>query len=84
MVDTIQATTHMLSTIDNPFNPWTDYDEWLAYDELQGYYSNALLARVVITSDALSIADQRSAIEDGISEIVSQNVSGVHISVPEK
>jgi hypothetical protein len=79
--DTQQA--HMLTTVDNPFNPWTDYDEWLAFDEDNGYYSNALLARIVVTSDALSEADQQVAIENGISEIISENVSGMHKSITE-
>jgi hypothetical protein len=72
---------HMLTTTDNPFSPITQYDEWLVWDEAQGYCSNSLLARVVHTSDELSDADQAQAIEDAIDEIVTENVSGVHTKV---
>lgn len=72
------TTPHMLTTVDNPFNPWTDYDEWLAYDEAHGYHTSALLARIVVTSDEISDADQLIAIENGIKEIISENVSGMH------
>ncbi len=74
---------HMLSTVDNPYNPHTHYDEWNAWDQQAGYHSAAFLARIVRTSDDLSEADQDQAIEDAINEIVKENVSGVHRKVPE-
>jgi hypothetical protein len=73
----------MLSTDDNPYNPWTEFDDWRAWDEDQGYYSLALLARVTRTSDELSEQLQSDAIEDAIDEIVTENVSGAHIKVAE-
>ena len=72
------ATAHMLTTIDNPFDPFTQYDEWLSWDEDQGYYSNSLLARIAITSDELSDSDQEKAIELAIDEIVAMNAIGVY------
>lgn len=72
---------HMLTTVDNPYDPLTQYDEWYAYDESSGYCSTGLLARIVITSDELSDADQMQAIELAIDEIVKENVSGVHRKV---
>lgn len=71
----------MLTTVDNPYNPFTHYDEWLAYDERLGYGTSQLLARVLITSDELSEADQSVAIDNAINEIVSENVSGMHIKI---
>jgi hypothetical protein len=71
----------MLTTIDNPYDPFTQYDEWEAYDEALGHYSCALLARVAKTSDELSELDEAIAIDTAIDEIVRFNVSGVHIKV---
>lgn len=71
---------HMLTTIDNPFSPLTQYDEWRVWDEAR-YNTNSLLARVVVSSPDLSEADQTQAIEDAIDEIVTENVSGVHTKV---
>ncbi|MET0786727.1 MAG: hypothetical protein ABWY25_08490 [Paenisporosarcina sp.] len=67
----------MLTTVDNPYNPFINYDEWYAYDSMKGYHSPELLARVVISSDELSELDQHLAIEQAIDEIVAENVSGV-------
>lgn len=61
----------MLTTIDNPFDPFTQFDDWFEFDESSGYHSTALLARVVDGSDELSDADQELALEQGIDEIVS-------------
>jgi hypothetical protein len=44
----------MLTTTDNPFNPFTEYDEWFAYDVSKGYNTCAYLARIVKSSDELS------------------------------
>lgn len=74
----------MLTTVDNPFDPFTQFDEWYAWDEASGYHTTAFLARVVITSDELSEYDQRLAYEQGVDEIIRENVSGMHQRVYEK
>jgi hypothetical protein len=71
----------MLTTIDNPYNPFNEFDAWYAYDLSHGYDSLGLLARVANTSDDLSDADQIDAIELAIEEIVVENVSGLHLKV---
>jgi hypothetical protein len=71
----------MLSTTDNPYDPFTQWSEWWAYDTQAGHHTSALLARVVRTSDELSEADQDVAIRDAIDEIVKENVSGLHVKI---
>lgn len=74
----------MLTTVDNPYDPFTQYDEWYAFDERMGYHSNSLLARIVFSSDELSEPDQSAAIESAIDEIVRENVSGKHRKVTQE
>lgn len=86
MVDTTgtgaaSPTRYMLSTSDNPFNPFTDWDEWYAYDESKGYHSSALLARIANTSDELSEPDQLLAIEQAIDDVIAINDIGLYIKV---
>lgn len=71
----------MLTTIDNPFDPFTEYDDWLAFDLRLGYNTNQYLARIVITSDDLSEEDQSAAIESAIDEIVELNIRGIYRKV---
>lgn len=75
--------THMLTTVDNPFNPFTHFDQWYAYDEQLGYHTTSFLARIAKTSDELSEADQHVAIENAIDEIVKENVLGLYRKVSE-
>ena len=75
------TTVHLLTTVDNPFNPSTQFEEWNAWDEQHGYYTLALLGRIVNTSDDLSDADQELAIQQAMEEIVTENVSGMHRKV---
>ena len=71
----------MLTTTDNPYDPFTQYDEWYAFDEEMGHHSCSLLDRVAKSSDELSPADIEIAIEAAIDEIVRENASGVHRKV---
>lgn len=71
----------MLTTVDNPWNPFTDYDEWETFDRAAGYNTNAFLARLVKSSDELSEADQAIIIENAIDEIVKENVLGLYLKV---
>ena len=71
----------MLTTVDNPYDPFDQYDEWYSFDDRQGYHSPSLLARIALTSDELSFTDQNLANEEAIDEIVQENVSGMHVKV---
>lgn len=68
----------MLTTIDNPFNPFTQFDDWYNYDEnVLGYHSLELLASVCKTSDEFSETQQEQDINDAIDSICKLNVLGV-------
>lgn len=71
----------MLTTVDNPHDPFTEFDDWLLFDTHAGYHTLNFLARIVITSDQLSEPDQALKIELGIDEIVKENVLGIYRKV---
>jgi hypothetical protein len=71
----------MLTTVDNPFDPFTQWDEWFAWDQRAGYHTSGFLARVSRMSDELSEADQHLALQQAIDEIVRENVLGVYRKV---
>jgi hypothetical protein len=72
---------YMLTTVDNPFDPFTQFDEWYEWDLNAGYNTPGLLARVAFLSDEISDADQALAIQHAIDEVVKENVSGMHKKV---
>ena len=69
---------HMLTTVDNPWSPFTNYDEWYEYDRSHGYDTPGYLARIANVSTDVSDADLELAIEQAIDEIVTLNVSGLY------
>jgi hypothetical protein len=71
----------MLSTSDNPFNPFDDYAAWNTWDVAAGYHTAQFLGRIVHTSDDLSDFDQERIIEEAVDECVRENVLGVFIKV---
>lgn len=68
---------YMLTTVDNPFNPFTQFDEWYVYDTQKGYHTLSFLARITRSSPDLSEPDQALAIDRAMDEIVKENVSGM-------
>lgn len=72
---------HMLTTVDNPFDPFTQYDEWSAFDERAGYNTPEFLARIAILSHDMSEEQQSEAIESAIDEITDLNVNGMYKKV---
>ena len=67
----------MLTTIDNPFDPFVQFDDWFAFDMQKGYNCCGYLARVEETSELLSDEINAKRIEDAIDDICRLNVLGV-------
>lgn len=78
---TQQRTQLMVTTVDNPWDPFTQFTEWYQYDVNAGYHTSSLLARVVVTSNELSEADRLSAVNVAVEEIVAENVLGIYKKV---
>jgi len=71
----------MLTTVDNPHDPFTNFAAWYSFDVAAGYRSSELLATYAKLSPHLSQAEENRIIEEAIDEIVSLNVSGMHRKV---
>jgi len=69
-------TDMMLTTLDNPFDPFTQYDDWNRFDCDNGYYTMNYIARIAVTTDELSEAIYNAAINHAIDEICEINVTG--------
>lgn len=52
----------MLTTIDNPYNPYTNFNEWYAFDVSHGYNTCAYLSRMIdaLSGNVASISDEKS------------------------
>lgn len=72
-----------LTTVDNPFDPFEQFDEWLNYDSINGYNSCALLARILKTSEQFTDQENEEAVEDAIDEILKYDFQGLYKKVYE-
>jgi hypothetical protein len=72
---------YMLTTYDNPFDPWTQWDEWYVWDMTHGYNTPGLLERVSNLPEDAAEVDMQLALSQAIDEIVRENVSGMHTKV---
>ena len=73
----------MLSTIDNPYNPFDDFKNWFLFDVQHGYNSCAYLARIARTSDQLTEKENFEEIEKAIDEIIKLDFMNIYIKVIE-
>lgn len=73
----------LLSTSDNPWNPWLNWDEWDAWDRMAGYHTLAYLARIMVSSNEISDADQDLAYDQAVEDILRLNITGMYIVVPQ-
>lgn len=59
-----------VTTVDNPYNPFTEWNEWYSYDLQKGYYTCERLASTTILSDQLSDKENLDSLEDSIKQLM--------------
>ena len=71
----------MLTTTDNPFDPFVDFNNWFMFDVSKGYNSCAYLSRIAKTSDQFTDEENNSEIERAIDEIISYDFLNIYKKV---
>ena len=79
----------MLTTIDNPYDPFRNFDAWYAYDEEQARKENRpsccrYLARMSDYSDDISDKELEDLNEIVIDDICELNLSGKFVKITEE
>lgn len=74
----------MLTTIDNPYDPFEQFTLWYSFDVLKGYNTCEYLARIARTSDQLSDAENESEINRAIDEIIAHDFRKIYKKVSQK
>lgn len=60
----------LLSTTDNPYNPFTNYTDWRNYDHLKGYCCEEFLARMSNTDIEMPESLYQKFTNDAVHEIL--------------
>ena len=74
----------MLTTKDNPYNPFDDFKSWFLFDVEKGYNSCSKLARFTRTSDQFTDEENNEEIERAIDEIIKYDFLDVYMKVTQE
>ena len=61
---------YALTTIDNPYDPFEQFESWFLFDTEKGYNSCSYLARIAQTTDDMTELEKNVEIERAIDEII--------------
>ena len=64
-----------LTTTDNPYDPFDQYDLWKMFDEGSGYFSESYLMRIANVFPEMTDQEYEDEIERAIDEIISFNLT---------
>lgn len=70
-----------LTTIDNPFDPFEQFNDWFEFDIEKGYYTCSRLARLTNLSDDLSEVERNNEIERAIDELIKYDFLDIYKKV---
>ena len=71
----------MLTTVDNPFNPFEQFTSWWLFDIEKGYNSCSRLMRIANLSDDMSSKEEEEEIERAIDEIIENDFLNIYKKV---
>ena len=71
----------MLTTSDNPYDPFEQFQSWFLFDVEKGYNSCAYLGRIARTSEQLSDEENNIIIEEAIDEIIKYDFRNIYKKV---
>lgn len=71
----------MITTEDNPYDPFTQFDHWFFFDCEKGYYTCSYLARIARIASAMTDEEQAAEIERAIDEIIRLDFFGIYKKV---
>ena len=75
------ANAVMLTTIDNPYNPFEQFDLWLLFDKEKGYNTCEYLARIVNLTNDMSEKEIDVATDRAIDDIIVNDPFGIYKKV---
>ena len=71
----------MLTTFDNPFDPFEQFTDWLMFDVEKGYNTCSYLARIAKLTDDMSDQEVNDEIERAIDEIIQYDFMNIYKKV---
>lgn len=59
-----------ITTVDNPFNPFTEFKHWFTWDESHGYHTCEWIAKIAGTPTNIGPFAQEASFSDAIDSLI--------------
>lgn len=70
-----------LTTFDNPYDPFKQFNSWFLFDVEKGYNTCGYLGRIARTTDQMSDTENEEEIERAIDEIIKYDFMNIYKKV---
>ena len=71
----------MLTTVDNPFDPFEQFTSWFLFDVEKGYNSCGKLARIANVSESMSETEFNNEIDSAIDKLIKVDFLDIYKKV---
>lgn len=71
----------MLTTFDNPYDPFEQFSSWFLFDVEKGYNTCSYLGRITKFSDDMSTTEENEEVERAIDEIIKYDFMNIYKKV---
>jgi hypothetical protein len=68
----------MLTTFDNPYDPFEDFTAWFLFDVEKGYNTCSLIARIARSSEEFSTIEDKIETEKAIDRIIDNDFLNIY------
>lgn len=70
--------SYLLTTVDNPYHPIDQYDDWRQFDMEHGYYTEQRLAKVAAISYSLTDLENQRNINAAVDDFIRLDELGLY------
>ena len=74
----------MLTTLDNPYNPFVDFSSWYMFDCEQEHNTSSRLARIVNIDSEMTQKERDEEIDRAMDFIVTYDLEGIFVKGTEE
>ena len=69
------------TTVDNPFNPFDDFNSWFMFDVEKGYYTSSKLGRLTKLTDDMTEKEENEEVERAVDALIKNDPLDIYIKV---
>ena len=77
----MSSTEYRLTTVDNPYDVFKEFDKWFLYDTEKGYNTCGLLDRIADIPQDVSDEEYARRTEEAIDQIIKYDITNLYRKV---